>query len=109
MEPAEQRLPVHRVFVKLFGETDRLAGVLDDDPFVADTAERLALDELAGQSVADQSRTILLCWLTAADLQFHELARAHTRDRRQREDHRSGPDQGLRPFRDPEAVEDDED
>ncbi|MFE3775396.1 transposase [Streptomyces sp. NPDC059122] len=64
----------------LLYEAVGLAGVLDDDPLVADTAERLALDGLAGQSVADQAGAALLGWLTAADLQLHELTRAHAGD-----------------------------
>ncbi|GGJ27868.1 hypothetical protein GCM10010121_043990 [Streptomyces brasiliensis] len=88
MEPAKQQVAVRGVIVELFGEAGRLIDVLDDDPLVEDAAERLAFDEFAGQSVADQSGAALLGGLTAADLQFHEFARAHAGDRRQCEDRR---------------------
>src|SRR5437868_4649268 len=53
-EPAEQRLSRLRVVVEALQELGCLVGGFDDDPFVGRPAERLALDDLAGQPVADE-------------------------------------------------------
>jgi hypothetical protein len=67
--------------VELFSESCCLVGGLDDDPLVAGPAERLPLDELAGQPVAGQARQGLPGREPAADLEFHQLAGAHSGDR----------------------------
>ena len=67
--------------MELLGESRCLVGGLDDDPFIAGAAERLALDELAGQPVAGHARQEFLGRLPAADLEFHQFAGAHSGDR----------------------------
>ena len=76
-DPAEQERSVGGVVVQLPGEFCCLVGGLDDDPFVAGAAERLALDELACQPVADHAGHEFLGRL-AAGLEFHQLAGAHS-------------------------------
>ena len=77
--------------MQLFGELGGLVDRLDDDPFVVGAAERLAFDELAGESVAQQPGTVFLDRAAAADLQFHEFAGAHAGDGSQYQ-HRRGPE-----------------
>ena len=89
VESAEQRCSGGRVVVELFGKRGGLVSGLDDDPFVPDPAERLTLDEFAGQSVAQQPWTVFFDRLATADLQFHEFARAHAGDGSQYQ-HRRG-------------------
>ena len=77
--------------MELLGEAGGVVCFPDDDPLVADAAERLSLDEGAGQQVAGQPRDALPRRLPAAGLQLHQLARPHSRDRGQRDNH-GGPD-----------------
>jgi transposase len=90
-EPAEQRLSgltgAVEVLEELGGPVDRL----DDDPLVGDAAQRLSLDDLAGQPVAQMPGTELLGGTTAADPEFHQLTRAHPGDRGDGDD-RGGAD-----------------
>ena len=54
------------IVVELPRESGCLVGGLDDDPFIAGAAERLALDELARQPVAGHARPEFLGRLPAA-------------------------------------------
>ena len=92
----KRSVAVGGVVVELLGESGCLVGGLDDDPFVAGAAERLALDELAGQPVAGQARQGFLGQLPAADLEFHQLAGAHSGDRGDHGRRRGADDAGQR-------------
>jgi hypothetical protein len=76
-EPSEQRCAVGGVVVELLSEFDGSKDRFDDDPFIIATTERLSLDDLAGQAVAEQTGTEFLGRASGADLEFHDLAGAH--------------------------------
>jgi hypothetical protein len=64
--------------VELLGESDGLVDGLDDDPLVPGAAQRLSLDDVAGDPVAGKAVACLLRGLPGADLQFHDLTRPHS-------------------------------
>ena len=74
---------------------EQLRGLVDgfnDDPFVGDSAQRLALDDPAGQPIADQPWPVGIGWTTATDLELHQLAGTHPRDRGDGNDRRGADD-----------------
>jgi hypothetical protein len=71
-ESAQQRRSWLGVFVELFEQLCRAVGGFDDDPFVGDAAELLALDHAAGQPIAHQVRTVVFGRAAAADLELHQ-------------------------------------
>ena len=76
-EPAEQRRAVPGIVVELLGKLDGPVDRLDDDPPVLGAAQRLSLDHLAGEPVADQARAEFLRRLPGADPEFHDFAGPH--------------------------------
>ncbi|MFE0800384.1 hypothetical protein [Streptomyces sp. NPDC058812] len=78
----EQRGAGRRVRAEeLLGHLDSSVDLPGHHPLVPDAAERLALDELAHEPVAEQARSDFLERLTAPDDQFAQLAVPHPRER----------------------------
>jgi hypothetical protein len=79
-DAAEEERAGGGIVVELRGEPCCLVDGLDDDPFIAGAAERLALDELAGQPVAGHARQEFLGRLPAVGMELHQLAGPHAGD-----------------------------
>ena len=77
VEAPEQGDAVARVVVQLLGEPDGAVDRFDDDPLIVGAAERLALDDLAGDPEALQAGDRFPGRAAAADAQFHQLAGPH--------------------------------